>query len=211
MSGDGKKKGNVAQRVWDMALPLAQELGLTLWDVQFVKEGADWYLRLFIDKEGGVTIDDCVDMTHAINPVLDKEDPIPQEYLLEVSSPGIDRKLTRPGTSRPMWESRCGQSSSGPWRTGSGSCAAFCCGQRTAASLRCSWTKRPASPWSGRSALPSPRRTRNWKRNHRNKKKGSDPEKWRRRKNRRSRATRSCPGVEPAGERERHPRGFHGG
>ncbi len=97
MSGDGKKKGNVAQRVWDMALPLAQELGLTLWDVQFVKEGADWYLRLFIDKEGGVTIDDCVDMTHAINPVLDKEDPIPQEYLLEVSSPGIDRKLTRPG------------------------------------------------------------------------------------------------------------------
>ena len=96
MSGDGKKKGNVAQRVWDMALPLAQELGLTLWDVQFVKEGADWYLRLFIDKEGGVTIDDCVDMTHAINPVLDKEDPIPQEYLLEVSSPGIDRKRTRP-------------------------------------------------------------------------------------------------------------------
>ena len=53
-------------------------------------------LRLFIDKEGGVTIDDCVDMTHAVNPVLDREDPISQEYLLEVSSPGLERKLTRP-------------------------------------------------------------------------------------------------------------------
>ena len=75
---------------------LAQELGLSLWDVQFVKEGADWFLRIFIDKEGGVSIDDCVDMTHAIDPVLDREDPIPQEYLLEVSSPGLERKLTRP-------------------------------------------------------------------------------------------------------------------
>lgn len=79
-----------------MAEPLAKELGLSVWDVQFVKEGADWYLRVFIDKEGGVSIDDCVDMTHAINPVLDREDPIPQEYLLEVSSPGWERKLTRP-------------------------------------------------------------------------------------------------------------------
>ena len=96
MSEAPKKKGGVAQRVWDMALPLAQELGLSLWDVQFVKEGADWFLRIFIDKEGGVSIDDCVDMTHAIDPVLDREDPIPQEYLLEVSSPGLERKLTRP-------------------------------------------------------------------------------------------------------------------
>ena len=96
MSEAPKKKGGVAQRVWDMALPLAQELGLSLWDVQFVKEGADWFLRIFIDKEGGVSIDDCVDMTHAIDPVLDREDPIPQEYLLEVSSPGLERKLVRP-------------------------------------------------------------------------------------------------------------------
>ena len=74
-----KKKGNVSQRVWEMCGPLAQELGLSLWDVQFVKEGADWFLRVFIDKEGGVSIDDCVDMTHALSPVLDREDPIPQE------------------------------------------------------------------------------------------------------------------------------------
>ncbi len=91
-----KKKGNVAQRVWELAEPLAKELGLSLWDVQFVKEGADWFLRVFIDKEEGVSIDDCVDMTHALSPVLDKEDPISQEYLLEVSSPGLERRLTRP-------------------------------------------------------------------------------------------------------------------
>ncbi len=91
-----KKKGSVADRVRQMAEPLAQELGLLLWDVQFVKEGAQWFLRIFIDKEEGVGIDDCVDMTHAVSPVLDKEDPIPQEYMLEVSSPGLNRRLTRP-------------------------------------------------------------------------------------------------------------------
>ncbi len=94
--GGRKEKGGVAQRVWDLCVPLAAELGLSLWDVQFVKEGADWFLRVFIDKEGGVSIDDCVDMTHALSPVLDREDPIPQEYLLEVSSPGLERKLSRP-------------------------------------------------------------------------------------------------------------------
>lgn len=95
LSQENKKK-STAERVRDMAEPLAKELGLSVWDVQFVKEGADWYLRIFIDKADGVSIDDCVDMTHAINPVLDKEDPIPQEYLLEVSSPGWERKLTSP-------------------------------------------------------------------------------------------------------------------
>lgn len=96
LSQESGKKGGVAQRVWEMAQPLAEQLGLALWDVQFVKEGADWYLRIFIDKEEGVSIDDCVDMTHLIDPVLDREDPIPQEYMLEVSSPGLERKLVRP-------------------------------------------------------------------------------------------------------------------
>lgn len=96
MSAESKKKGSVAKRVWELAQPLAEELGLTLWDVQFVKEGADWYLRIFIDKESGIGIDDCVDMTHAVNPVLDAEDPVSGEYTLEVSSPGLNRKLTRP-------------------------------------------------------------------------------------------------------------------
>ena len=96
MSPETKKKGGVAERVREMAEPLARELGLSIWDVQFLKEGADWFLRIFIDKEDGVGIDDCVDMTHALSPVLDREDPIPQEYMLEVSSPGLERKLTRP-------------------------------------------------------------------------------------------------------------------
>lgn len=78
-----------------LAEPVAKELGLILWDVRFVKEGASWYLRVFIDKEGGVDINDCVDMTHALNGPLDEADPIEQGYCLEVSSPGLERDLTR--------------------------------------------------------------------------------------------------------------------
>ena len=89
-------KGNVVSKVREIIAPYLEELGLDLWDIQYRKEGTERYLRIFIDKEGGVGIDDCVDLTHAINPVLDSEDPIPQEYTLEVSSPGINRKLTRP-------------------------------------------------------------------------------------------------------------------
>lgn len=81
--------------VRSLAEPITQELGLMLWDVQFVKEGASWYLRIFIDKEGGVSIDDCVNMNNAIDPLLDQYDPISHSYYLEVSSPGLGRKLTR--------------------------------------------------------------------------------------------------------------------
>jgi ribosome maturation factor RimP len=96
MSEEKRPKTGVAPRVRALAEPLAAELGLEVWDVQYGKEGAEWVLRIIIDKPGGVGIDDCVDMTHAVNPVLDQEDPVPQEYVLEVSSPGPDRKLTRP-------------------------------------------------------------------------------------------------------------------
>ena len=89
------KGGNTVQAVTALAQPVAQQLGVSLWDVRFLKEGTTWYLRIFIDKEGGVSIDDCVDFTHAINPVLDEADPIEQAYCLEVSSPGIERELTR--------------------------------------------------------------------------------------------------------------------
>lgn len=91
-----KKKGPIAQQVWEFAQPEAEKLGLSLWDVQFVKEGADYHLRIVIDKAGGVGIDDCVDMTHAIDPILDEQDLIHGAYQLEVSSPGLDRKLVRP-------------------------------------------------------------------------------------------------------------------
>ena len=79
-----------------LAEPFAEQLGLTLWDVRFVKEGASWYLRYLIDKEGGVNIDDCVALSRLINPVLDEADPISQSYCLEVMSPGIERELLRP-------------------------------------------------------------------------------------------------------------------
>ena len=89
------QKGNTVSIVWDIAEPIAEKLGLMLWDIRFVKEGASWDLRIFIDKEGGVSIDDCVDMTHALNDPLDEVDPIAQSYCLEVSSPGIERELKR--------------------------------------------------------------------------------------------------------------------
>lgn len=89
------KGGNTVKIVREIVEPLAKELGLDIWDVRFLKEGADWYLRIFIDKDGGVSIDDCVDLTHAINGPLDEADPIEQAYFLEVSSPGLERDLVR--------------------------------------------------------------------------------------------------------------------
>lgn len=88
-------KQNTVQRVEEIVKPFADELGLEIWDVRFAKEGSDWYLRIFIDKDGGISIDDCVDLTHAITKPLDDEDPISQSYMLEVSSPGVERELTR--------------------------------------------------------------------------------------------------------------------
>ena len=89
------KGGNTVKTVWDIVEPFAEELGLKIWDVRFLKEGSSWYLRIFIDKDGGVSIDDCVDLTHAINGPLDEADPIEQAYFLEVSSPGVERDLVR--------------------------------------------------------------------------------------------------------------------
>ena len=84
---------NVADTVWQLAKPVAEGLGLSLWDVVFVKEGARRVLRITIDKETGVTIDDCEAMHRAMDPVLDEADPIETSYDLEVSSPGIEREL----------------------------------------------------------------------------------------------------------------------
>ena len=89
------KGGNTVAAVWEIAEPIAQELGLVIWDIRFVKEGADWFLRIFIDKDGGVGITDCENMSRAIDKPLDEADPIEQSYCLEVSSPGIERDLKR--------------------------------------------------------------------------------------------------------------------
>lgn len=77
----------------DLAAPLAGQLGLDLVDVEYKKEGGSWYLRVFIDKEGGVTLDDCQALSQKLENVLDSHDPIEHAYILEVSSPGIERPL----------------------------------------------------------------------------------------------------------------------
>ncbi|MDD2362041.1 MAG: ribosome maturation factor RimP [Oscillospiraceae bacterium] len=89
--------GNAAAVCFKLAQPVADRLGLLLWDVRFVREGPTWYLRIYIDKEDDdVSIDDCVDMSHRMDKILDAADPISQSYCLEVCSPGIERELTRP-------------------------------------------------------------------------------------------------------------------
>lgn len=91
-----KSKGGVTvSKVWELCEPIVKEFGLSLWDVRYVKEGADWYLRIFIDKEDGVDITDCEKVSRAINTPLDELDPIENAYCLEVCSPGIERELVR--------------------------------------------------------------------------------------------------------------------
>ena len=89
-----KKKGmSTVDAVREIVAPIAQDLGLELWDVRFLKEGTQWYLRIFIDKQGGVGIEDCENLSRAIDKPLDEKDPISQSYCLEVCSPGIEREL----------------------------------------------------------------------------------------------------------------------
>lgn len=89
------KGANIAESVKAIALPIAENFGVRVWDVRFLKEGAEWYLRIFIDKDGGVDINDCENVSRAIDPILDEKDFISQNYILEVSSPGLERELTR--------------------------------------------------------------------------------------------------------------------
>ncbi|MBQ9673484.1 MAG: ribosome maturation factor RimP [Ruminococcus sp.] len=91
----GNKGGSTANAVRAIAEPIAQQLGLSIWDVRYVKEGAQWYLRITIDKETGVGIEDCENMSRALDAPLDEADPCRDPYILEVSSPGIERELTR--------------------------------------------------------------------------------------------------------------------
>ena len=87
---------NAAERVFLLIKETVESQGVSLWDVRFLKEGASWYLRVFIDKEEGISIDDCTNVSHAIDPVIDEADPIDKSYYLEVCSPGIERELSRP-------------------------------------------------------------------------------------------------------------------
>lgn len=87
---------NTAARCADLARPVAESLGLLIWDVRFEKEGGSYFLRYFIDKAEGVTIEDCEKFSRAVDKLLDEADPIDQSYCLEVSSPGTERSLRLP-------------------------------------------------------------------------------------------------------------------
>ncbi|WP_027718248.1 ribosome maturation factor RimP [Desulfovirgula thermocuniculi] len=89
-------KSKVVAVVEELARPVVASLGMELVDVEYVKEGGRWYLRVFIDKPGGVTLDDCQAVSERLDPLLDETDPIPHSYHLEVSSPGVERPLKKP-------------------------------------------------------------------------------------------------------------------
>ena len=91
--GGSMAKVKIKDFVAEHAEKICRDLNLELVDVEYKKEGKDWYLRVYIYKKDGISIDDCVDVTKALNVILDAEDPIDTQYILEVSSPGLDRPL----------------------------------------------------------------------------------------------------------------------
>ena len=86
----------VTELTAELAAPVVAEQGCELWDVEYVKEAGTWYLRLYIDKDGGVSINDCEAFSRALDPLLDEADPIPDSYHFEVCSAGLERVLKRP-------------------------------------------------------------------------------------------------------------------
>lgn len=93
MEAKTNMKINIQQVITELATPIVEDLNYELVDVEFIKEGAHWYLRIYIDKPGGIGIDDCQAVSEKMSEILDKKDPIDQCYYLEVSSPGLERPL----------------------------------------------------------------------------------------------------------------------
>lgn len=89
------RKETYEARTEALLLPIAAQNGVEIYDVEYVKEGGDWYLRAYIDKEGGVSIGDCETVSRALSDALDREDFIEEAYILEVSSPGLGRALKK--------------------------------------------------------------------------------------------------------------------
>ena len=86
----------ITQQIAELARPVIEEEGCSLWDVEYVREAGNRYLRILIDKEGGVGIDDCERISRRLDPMLDEADPIPESYVFEVGSAGAERELKRP-------------------------------------------------------------------------------------------------------------------
>jgi len=89
------KKQEIEEKCTELVMPIIEAGNYDLWDVEYVKEGADYYLRVYADKEGGIGIDDCVDISRKLEQKLDEEDFIKEAYILEVSSPGLTRVLKK--------------------------------------------------------------------------------------------------------------------
>jgi len=87
----------VTEAVAKLAQPIAAEQGVEIWDVEYIKEAGQWFLRVYLDKDGGIGINDCEAFSRALDPILDEADPIPGSYVFEVSSAGAERELKRPG------------------------------------------------------------------------------------------------------------------
>ena len=86
----------ITEQIAQFAQPIVESFGCQLWDVEYVREGSEQFLRLYIDKDGGVDIEDCEKIHRAVDPVLDEKDPIPTSYHFEVCSAGLERALKRP-------------------------------------------------------------------------------------------------------------------
>ena len=93
--GGSMDSESVNDRVHNLVKPVLDELSMELVDLEFKREGRDWFLRLFIDKEGGVTLDNCAEVSREVSAILEVEDPVSAAYHLEVSSPGLDRPLKK--------------------------------------------------------------------------------------------------------------------
>lgn len=86
----------ISDKVEALARPVVEEEGCKLWSVEYIKEAGTWYLRVYIDKDGGVGIADCEAISRRLDPILDEADPIPESYVFEVGSAGAERELKRP-------------------------------------------------------------------------------------------------------------------
>ena len=93
--GSGSKRARYEERTAEYLKPILDEKGFELYDIEYVKEAGDYYLRAYIDKPDGVTIDDCVEVSREMNIILDREDYVEDEYIFEVSSPGVQRRLKK--------------------------------------------------------------------------------------------------------------------
>lgn len=86
----------ITDTVFKLAQPVVEQEGCSLWDVEYIREAGTWYLRIYIDKDSGVSIDDCERISRRLDPMLDEADPIPERYVFEVGSAGAERELKRP-------------------------------------------------------------------------------------------------------------------